>query len=180
MTNSPRQVVLTGVNSEVRHTKKQPDPEDVIDLLSDTAASTVTFQIFGCSVYSTASTFVAAYLASSDQVGRGSSKMVTHYIKPSMQLGTHWACSSASPWKYLAHDWNLNLKDEKSTHSPVTFRVQRWFDKPECCKPQSWKEYKLFINMCLCTPWCFPWWCWYNANDSFISIMLMNVVINWN
>lgn len=89
MTNSPRQVVLTGVNSKVRHTKKQPDSEDVIDLLSDTAASTVTFQIFGCSVYSTASTFVAAYLASSDQVGRGSSKMVTHYIKPSMQLGTH-------------------------------------------------------------------------------------------
>lgn len=88
MTNSPRQVVLTGVNSEVRHTKKQPDSEDIIDLLSDTAAS-VTFQIFGCSVYSTASTFVAAYLASSDQVGRGSSKMATHYVKPSMQLGTH-------------------------------------------------------------------------------------------
>lgn len=33
MTNSPRQVVLTGVNSKVRHTKKQPDSEDVIDLL---------------------------------------------------------------------------------------------------------------------------------------------------
>lgn len=65
-----------------------------------------------------------------------------------MQLGTHWVCSNASPWKYLAHDWNLNLKHEKSTHSPVTLRVQHWFNKPKRCKPQSWKEYKKYSLIC--------------------------------